>query len=75
MRCSSTGAKSGGRAALTGAQQAHLIAIACSPVPEGRDHWTLRMLPGKAVELDFVEHIADRDGPLLVNRTTSKMAP
>jgi transposase len=46
------------RAALTGAQQAHLIAIACSPVPEGHDHWTLRLLAGKAVELGFVEHIA-----------------
>jgi transposase len=45
------------RAALTGAQQAHLIAIACSPVPEGHDHWTLRMLAGKAVELGYVEHI------------------
>jgi hypothetical protein len=46
------------RAALTGAQQAHLIAIACSPVPEGHDHWTLRMLAGQAVELGYVEHIA-----------------
>ncbi|HEX8036222.1 MAG TPA: helix-turn-helix domain-containing protein [Ktedonobacterales bacterium] len=45
------------RAALTGAQQAHLIAIACSPVPEGHDHWTLRMLAGQAVELGYVEHI------------------
>jgi transposase len=46
------------RAALTGAQQAHLIAVACSPVPEGHDHWTLRLLAGKAVELGFVEHIS-----------------
>jgi transposase len=46
------------RAALTGSQQAHLIAIACSPAPEGHDHWTLRLLAGKAVELGFVEHIA-----------------
>jgi hypothetical protein len=45
------------RATLTGAQQAHLIAIACSPVPDGHDHWTLRLLAGKAVELGYVEHI------------------
>jgi transposase len=45
------------RAALAGAQQAHLIAIACSRVPEGHDHWTLRMLAGQAVELGYVEHI------------------
>jgi hypothetical protein len=40
-----------------GAQQAHPIAIACSPVPEGHDHGTLRMLAGKAVELGYVAHI------------------
>jgi Homeodomain-like domain len=46
------------RQALTGAQQAHLIAIACSPVPDGHDHWTLRLLAGQAVELGFVEKIS-----------------
>jgi Winged helix-turn helix len=46
------------RQALTGAQQAHLVAIACSPVPDGHDHWTLRMLASKAVELGFVEKIS-----------------
>lgn len=46
------------RQALSGSQQAHLIAIACSPVPDGHDHWTLRLLAGKAVELGFVEHIS-----------------
>ena len=46
------------RQALTGAQQAHLIAMACSKVPDGHAHWTVRMLAGKAVELGFVEPIA-----------------
>jgi hypothetical protein len=46
------------RQALSGSQQAHLIAISCSPVPDGHDHWTLRMLAGKAVELGFVERIS-----------------
>ena len=31
--------------------EAHLIALACSPPPEGHDHWTLRLLAGKVVEL------------------------
>ena len=31
--------------------EAHLIAVACSPAPEGHDHWTLRLLAGKVVEL------------------------
>jgi transposase len=59
------------RAALTGAQQAHLIAIACSPVPEGHDHWTLRMLAGKAVELGYVEHIDIGTIRTLLKKTSS----
>lgn len=59
------------RQALTGTQQAHLIAIACSTAPEGHDHWTLRMLAGKAVELGYVEHIAIETIRWLLKRTTS----
>jgi len=57
--------------ALTGEQQAHLIAIACSPVPDGHDHWTLRLLAGKAVELGFVEHISPETIRALLRRTSS----
>lgn len=59
------------RQALTGAQQAQLIAIACSTAPERHDHWTLRMLAGKAVELGFVEHIALEATRSLLKRTSS----
>ena len=52
-----------------GAQQAHLIAIACSPVPDGHDHWTLRMLAGKAVELGFVEKISPETIRALLKKT------
>ena len=31
--------------------EAHLIALACTPPPAGHDHWTLRLLAGKVVEL------------------------
>jgi transposase len=46
------------RQALTGQQTAHLIAIACSPVSDGHDHWTVRLLADKAVELGFVKSIS-----------------
>ena len=39
------------RQALSDEQAAHLIAIACSEVPDGHDHWTMRMLAGQAIEL------------------------
>jgi transposase len=40
---------------LDGAQEARLIAVACSPPPEGRKRWTLRLLADKVVELDIVD--------------------
>jgi len=58
------------RQALTGEQQAHLIAVACSPVPAGHDHWTLRLLAGKAVELGFVERISPETIRALLARTS-----
>ena len=46
------------RHAFGGEGEAMLVAIACSPVPEGHDHWTLRMLRDKLIELDVVEHVS-----------------
>jgi len=46
------------RSALSGLQTAHLIAVACSPAPDGHDHWTVRLLAQKAVELGFVTSIS-----------------
>ncbi len=59
------------RQALTGGQAAHLIAIACSPAPTGHDHWTVRLLAGKAVELGFVESISPETIRQLLKKTNS----
>ena len=48
----------GARRKLTGKQEAHLIAVACTPAPEGQAHWTLRLLADKVVELGFAPSIA-----------------
>jgi len=59
------------RQALSGAQQAHLIALACSDAPEGHDHWTLRLLAGKAVELGYVARISPETIRAHLKRTSS----
>jgi hypothetical protein len=43
---------------LDGQAEAHLIALACSPAPEGRTQWTLRLLADKLVELQHVPSIS-----------------
>jgi transposase len=43
---------------LDGAQEAQLIAIACSPSPEGRTRWTLELLADRVVELGIVDTIS-----------------
>jgi transposase len=42
---------------LDGAQEAHLVALTCSPAPQGRQRWTLQLLADKLVELNIVDAI------------------
>ena len=39
-------------------QEAHLIALACSKPPEGRNRWTLRLLADRLVKLEIVEDVS-----------------
>jgi len=59
--------------ALSGGQAAHLVAIVCTPAPDGHDHWTLRLLAGKAVELGFVESISPQTIRQLLKKTSSRL--
>jgi transposase len=46
------------RRKLDSEQEAHLVALACTPPPVGRRRWTLRLLAGKLVELRYVDAVS-----------------
>lgn len=43
---------------VDGGQEAHLIALACSAPPRGRERWTLRLLAERYVALGYGEAIS-----------------
>ena len=57
------------RRTLDGDGEAHLVALACSQAPEGRSRWTLRLLAGRMVALEYVEALSKDT----VRRTLKKM--
>lgn len=54
---------------LDGAQEAKLVALACSAPPEGKGRRTLKMLADRLVELQVVDAVSDET----VRRTLKKM--
>ena len=45
-------------AKIDGEVEAHIIALACSEVPEGYSRWTVRLIAEKAVELKIIDSIS-----------------
>jgi transposase len=45
----------GARRRLSEKAEARLVAEACSQAPEGREHWTVRLLAGRVVELGLAD--------------------
>jgi transposase len=45
----------GARPRLSEKAEARLVAEACSAAPEGREHWTMRLLAGRVVELGLAD--------------------
>jgi transposase len=43
---------------LDGEAEAHLIAMACSAPPEGRERWTLRLLQAEMVKRKYVDDVS-----------------
>jgi hypothetical protein len=43
---------------LDGAAEAHLVALACSAAPAGRERWTFRLLADELVRLEVVPDVS-----------------
>lgn len=59
------------RRVLDGEQEAYLIALACSPAPEGQGRWTLRLLAERVVELGYVESVSHETVRQTLKKTSS----
>jgi transposase len=61
----------GGQRKLSGKQEAHLIAVACTPAPTGQPHWTLQLLVDQVIELGFADSIARETVRQILKKTPS----
>ena len=57
--------------AFDGAQEAQLIALACSAAPQGKSRWTLRLLAEQAVELKIVDTVSHESVRQALKKTNS----
>lgn len=54
---------------VAGEQEAHLVALVCSPPPEGYQRWSIRLVRKRAVELEIVQQV----GRETIRQTLKKM--
>lgn len=59
------------RRKLDGQEEAHLIALACSPPPQGKKRWTLRLLADQMVELQHVDSLSHETVRTTLKKTSS----
>ncbi len=58
---------------LDGANEARLIALACSEPPKGRSRWTLKLLADELVALNIVESISYQTVKRTLKKTNSSL--
>jgi len=61
------------RRRLDGEGEAHLIALTCSPAPEGQARWTLRLLADRMVQLEYVEALSKDTVRRVLKKTHSSL--
>jgi hypothetical protein len=56
---------------LDGTAEAHLVAVACSGPPVGRERWTLRLLADELVRLEVVPAVSHETVRRTLKQTSS----
>lgn len=59
------------RRKLDGAQEARLVALACSEPPAGQARWSLRLLADRLVELEIVDEVSYQTVRRVLKKTPS----
>ena len=54
---------------LDGEQEARIIALACTKVPQGQQRWSIRLLRKTVVELEITEQVGRESIRLLLKKT------
>ena len=56
---------------LDGEQEAHLVALLCQQPPAGYEHWSLRLVSDKLIELHIVESVSHETVRQVLKKTNS----
>jgi hypothetical protein len=65
----------GTRRALDGKAEAHLVTLACSTPPEGRDHWTLQLLCNELKRLEIIPSVCCETVRQVLKKTRTAKFP
>lgn len=57
------------RRKIDGRVEAHLIALACGPAPQGHRRWTMQLLADRVVDLGILDQISDEAVRLALKKT------
>ena len=53
--------------------EAHLVALSCSPPPEGFSRWSLRLLADRVVELEYIDSVSYETVRRVLKKTKSSL--
>ena len=59
----------GRKPTIVGETEAHLVALRCSEPPSGQGRWTLRLLAGRMVELDYIDQLSHESVRQVLKKT------